>query len=71
MDELLLDLLPNDPGHLITVEFCDWVDDFDLFGWFGGESVGECGFCCGGKALGEHIKSYINLRQTAINFSSN
>lgn len=30
MDELIFNLLPNDSGHLITIEFGDWICDLDL-----------------------------------------
>ena len=32
MDELILDLLPEDSGHFITIKFGDWVFDFDFLG---------------------------------------
>lgn len=30
VDELIFDGFPDDSGHLITIEFCDWVLDFDF-----------------------------------------
>lgn len=30
VDELVLDILPDDAGHLITVQLDDWILDLDL-----------------------------------------
>ena len=38
VDELVLDLLPEDSGHLISIEFGNWVFNFDLLC---GKRVGE------------------------------
>ena len=38
VDELIFDELPEDSGHLISVEFCDRVGDFDFLG---GKGIGE------------------------------
>src|SRR6516162_9514795 len=33
INELFLDVFPNDPGHLVAVHFDDWIGDFDLLHW--------------------------------------
>ena len=32
MDELVLDVLPEDSGHLVTVQLSHWVLNLDLLG---------------------------------------
>lgn len=49
MDELILDVLPEDSGHFITVEFCDGVGDLDFLG---GKAEGECRSSSGRYAPG-------------------
>lgn len=57
MDELVLDVLPDDTGHLVAVELHHWVLDLDLLEaghvarlYKGGSKACgcvECGGCCG------------------------
>jgi hypothetical protein len=33
MDQFILDVFPNDPGHLVAVHFDDRIGDLDLVHW--------------------------------------
>ena len=48
MDELVLDVLPEDSGHLVTVQLSDGVLDLDFLV---GEAVGQAGLCCSCNTL--------------------
>ncbi len=51
MDELILDLLPEDSSHFITIKFGDWVFDFDFLG---SEAVWAEGSVQGGELFCKH-----------------
>ena len=70
MDEFVLDELPEDSSHLITIKFSDGVGDFDFLG---SERIGESRFANRVDAPRQHINknlinNYITPSNTTINF---
>jgi hypothetical protein len=51
MDKLILDLLPKDSSHFITIEFSDRVSDFNFIA---GKAIAEKSFIDAHELSGDH-----------------
>ena len=62
MDELILDLLPEDSGHFVTVEFSNGVVNFNFLG---SKAIGEGWFANSWDGSGQHqIKSIQQIQRS-------